>query len=95
MAVQVKCLELDRDNNPVGAAKTVSAFDNEAAAKSFIETEIACFDHNGFVPDGPQAGWWGRNDRDRFEKFHYWIDSDAVAEGVPPSVSEKQYRGLP
>ncbi len=94
MSIQVKCGEIDRDNNPVGEPKTVGTFDDRAAAQSFIEGEIARFDHNGFVPDGHQAGWWGRNDRDHAEKFHFWIEggeSGSMAE----VVDDPQYRGIP
>jgi hypothetical protein len=94
MPLYVKAGEIDRDNNPVGQPRTLATFDERAAAQSFIESEIARFDHSGFVSDGPQAGWWGRNDRDPFEKFHFWIDGDGTAD-VPPPVREKQYRGLP
>lgn len=76
MPFHVKHAEIDRDNRPVGETRTVATFDDRAAAQSFIESETARYDHNGPVPDGPQAGWWGRNDRDRFEKFHYWIVGD-------------------
>lgn len=94
MPVQVKCGEIDRDNNPVGEPKVVSTFDDRSEAERFIEAEIAKYDHNGFVPDGHQAGWWGRNDEDRFEKFHFWIE-DAGSAGAPAEVRDPQYRGLP
>ena len=74
MPVQVKRGEIDRDNNPVGEPQTLREFDDRTAAERFIEGEVGRFDHNGFVPDGPQAGWWGRNDGDPFEKIHFWID---------------------
>ncbi len=94
MAVQVKCGEIDRDNNPVRDPETVASFDDRANAEAFIEGRIAEFDHNGFVADGPQAGWWGRNDRDHTEKFHFWMEG-----GEPGSAAEvvddPQYRGLP
>jgi hypothetical protein len=94
MPFHVKRGEIDRDNNPVGAPKTIATLGERSAAQSLIEGEIARFDHNGFVPDGDHAGWWGRNDRQRFEKFHFWIeDDDALA--APAPVSDEQYRGLP
>jgi len=93
MPLQVRCQEIDRDNAPVGEPRQLAEFDDEAAARSFIERAIAKFDHNGFVADGPQAGWWGRNDNDRFEKFHFSINDDAVE--VPEPLRDKGYRGLP
>jgi hypothetical protein len=72
----------------------LAIFEGRQAAQSFIEGEIARFDHSGFVPDGAQAGWCGRNDDDPFEKFHFWIDSEGPAD-VPPPVRERQYCGLP
>ena len=92
MPLNVKCGEIDRDNNPVGEPQVVGAFDDRASAEAFVNAEIARFDHNGFVPDGPQAGWWGRNDRDPFEKFHFWIEEDGAA---PQAVRDPQYRGIP
>ena len=76
MPYYVRRAEIDRANRPVGSTQTVATFDDRAAALAFIESETARFDHNGPVPDGPQAGWWGRNDRDPYEKVHYWIDGD-------------------
>jgi hypothetical protein len=93
MPIHVKCGEIDRDNNPVAEPKTVATFDDRSAAEAFIEGEIARFDHNGFVPDGHQAGWWGRNDRDPYEKFHFWIEGGEAA--APAAVRDPQYRGLP
>lgn len=87
MPVHVKRGEIDRDNNPVGEPAAVGAFDDRAAAKAFIEREIARYDHSGFVPDGHQAGWWGRNDRDRFEKFHFWIEADEPDAAWAPSIA--------
>jgi hypothetical protein len=104
MTVHVKRGEIDRDNNPVGDAQRIASFEDRAAAQAFIEGEIAKFDHNGFVPDGPQVGWWGRNDRDPFEKFHFWIDGEPAGEGpnaAGPSgspaqaINDPNYRGLP
>lgn len=105
MSHHVKRGEIDRDNNPVGEAKVLATFDDRASAQAFIEGETARFDHNGFVPDGHQAGWWGRNDRDPFEKFHFWIEEDAAsaAGASDPSAAagegklpgDPQYRGLP
>ncbi len=94
MPFHVKCGEIDRDNNPVGEPKTIATLGDRGAAQAFIESEIARFDHNGFVPDGHQAGWWGRNDRDRFEKLHFWIAGEE-AESAPEPVRYEQYRGLP
>jgi hypothetical protein len=94
MPLEVKCGEIDRDNNPVGEPQTVGSFEDRSSAEAFIEGQIARYDHNGFVPDGHQAGWWGRNDRDRFEKFHFWIE-DGTEEGAPAAVRDPQYRGIP
>jgi hypothetical protein len=95
MSFHVRCGEIDRDNNPVAEPKIVATSDDRAAAQAFIEAEIARFDHNGFVPAGHhQAGWWGRNDRDRFEKFHFWVEGGEEG-GAPAPVSNPQYRGLP
>jgi hypothetical protein len=94
MQFSVKCGEIDRDNNPVGEPRTLAGFDDKLKAEEHIEREIARFDHKGAVPDGPRAGWWGRNDRDRFEKFHFWIE-DSDEAGAPDPVRNKQYRGLP
>jgi hypothetical protein len=94
MPLHVRRGEIDRDNNFVGEPQTIASFDDRAAAESFIEGEIARFDHNGFVPDGHQAGWWGRNDRDPFEKIHFWIEGDAAA-AAPEPVRDPQYRGIP
>lgn len=94
MALQVKQGEIDRDNNPVGEPKTIATFEDRPAAEEFIQSEIARYDHNGFVPDGHQAGWWGRNDRDPFEKFHFWIEGDETAAGPEP-LRNAQYRGIP
>lgn len=85
MPLHVKRGEIDRDNNPVGAPETLAGFDDRAAAVSFIEGEIARYDHNGFVPDGHQAGWWGRNDSDPFEKFHFWIEGGEEAASQSPN----------
>jgi hypothetical protein len=93
MPLHVKCGEIDRDNNPVGEPKVMASFDDRASAERFIEGEIARFDHNGFVPDGHQAGWWGRNDRDHTEKFHFWIDGDESS--APQPLQNPQYRGIP
>jgi hypothetical protein len=87
MPIEVKCGEIDRDNNPVGPPKTVGTFDDRAAAEAFIEREIARFDHNGYVPDGHQAGWWGRNDADPYEKFHFWMEGDGIVDRVKQSIS--------
>ena len=95
MPLHVKRGEIDRDNNFVGEPQTIASFDDRAVAESFIEGEIARFDHKGFVPDGHQAGWWGRNDRDPFEKIHFWIEGDAGGAAVPDPLRDKQYRGLP
>ena len=89
MPMDVMSGEIDRDNNPVGAATKLGSFEDRAAAQRFIEGEIARFDHNGFVPDGPQAGWWGRNDRDHAEKFHFWIDDTAL-----DAIDDPQSRGM-
>ena len=51
MPFHVKCGEIDRDNNPVGAPKIVATLPEQAAAQAFIEGEIARYDHNGFVPE--------------------------------------------
>lgn len=77
MTIEVKRGEIDRDNNSVGETQAVGVFDDRNAAERFIAGEVARFDHNGFVPDGHQAGWWARNDRDPSEKFHFWIDDTA------------------
>ena len=95
MPLNVKRGEIDRDNNPVGEPILVASFDDRDAAVSFIEGEIARYDHNGYVPEGHQAGWWGRNDADPFEKFHFWIDGDAGSGGAPEAVRNPQYRGIP
>lgn len=104
MAHHVKRGEIDRDNNPVGEPQVVATFSDRTAAQAFIEGEIARFDHNGFVPDGHQAGWWGRNDRDPYEKFHFWIEDDEPSEAAGtgsssgetgPLPGDPQYRGLP
>ncbi len=101
MPLQVKTGEIDRDNNPVRDPETIATFEDRSAAEAFIQGKIAEFDHNGFVPDGHQAGWWGRNDRDRFEKFHFWIEGDGSKEAASPAVDvpepirDKQYRVLP
>lgn len=100
MPLNVKCGEIDRDNRPVRDPETIATFYDRAAAEDFIQGKIAAFDHNGFVPDGHQAGWWGRNDRDPFEKFHFWIEGDTAAarqdgSEAPAPVRNKQYRGLP
>lgn len=99
MPCQVKSGEIDRDNNPVRDPETIATFNDRSAAEAFVQGKIAEFDHNGFVPDGQQAGWWGRNDRDRFEKFHFWIEGEgggeAAAAGAPEPLRDKQYRGLP
>ena len=92
MRLQVKCGEIDRNNDPVGEPKTIASFDDRSAAEAFIEEELKRFDHNGFVPDGHQAGWWGRNDRDPYEKFHFWIDGGS---GIPEPLKDRQYRGIP
>jgi hypothetical protein len=94
MPLRVKCQEIDRENDPVTDPREVARFEDEAAARSYIESEIARFDHNGFVPDGPQAGWWGRSDADRFEKFHFWIETDSRGE-LPEALRNRGYRGLP
>ena len=93
MPLHVKRGEIDRDNNPVGQPETIASFDDRATAETFIEGEIARYDHNGFVPDGHQAGWWGRNDRDHTEKFHFWIEDDSAA--APEPLRNEQYRGIP
>ncbi len=89
MPLLVKCGEIDRDNNPVSEPKTIASFEDRASAESFIQSEIARYDHHGFVPDGHQAGWWGRNDRDPYEKFHFWIEGDE-AQGVPVEEVEER-----
>jgi hypothetical protein len=94
MPFHVKCGEIDRDNIPVGEPRTLATLSDRASAQAFIEGEIGRYDHNGFVPDGDQAGWWGRNDRERFEKFHFWIEADEVA-APPTPIRNEQYRGLP
>ena len=94
MPLHVKRGEIDRDNNPVGQPENVASFDDRASAQAFIEGEIARYDHNGFVPDGHQAGWWGRNDGDPFEKFHFWIEGEESGAAAEP-LSDPQYRGIP
>jgi hypothetical protein len=94
MPFHVKCGEIDRDNIPVGEPRMLATLSDRASAEAFIEGEIARYDHNGFVPDGDQAGWWGRNDSERFEKFHFWIEADEVA-APPTPIRNEQYRGLP
>ena len=95
MPLNVKRGEIDRDNNPVGEPVLVASFDDRGAAVSFIEGEIARYDHNGFVPDGHQSGWWGRNDADRFEKFHFWIEGQEQPAAAPEPLADPQYRGIP
>ena len=92
MAIEVKCGEIDRDNNPVGAPKSLGTFADRTAAEAFIQGEIARYDHNGFVPDGHQAGWWGRNDSDPYEKFHYWIEGGS---DVAAPLQDRAAGGLP
>lgn len=93
MPLHVKRGEIDRDNNPVGKPETIASFDERATAETSILGEIGRYDHNGFVADGHQAGWWGRNDRDHTEKFHFWIEDDA--EAAPAPLRDEQYRGIP
>jgi hypothetical protein len=95
MPFNVKRGEIDRDNNPVGEPLLVASFDGRDEAVSFVEAEIGRFDHHGFVPEGHQAGWWGRNDADPFEKIHFWIDGDRDAGKVADAIQDPQYRGIP
>ncbi|SEP58259.1 hypothetical protein SAMN05216548_1016 [Faunimonas pinastri] len=74
MTVQVWKSEIDENNELIGEPESLRECASRAEAEAFIASQIEAFDHSGYVPGGERVGWWGRNDRDHSEKFHFWIE---------------------